>query len=99
MNRVPYVLGIDGGGTKTQCAVGDESKLLATATAGPSNVLRVGETQAPESHHHSVSPACAAAGITPPQLTNCSRWRVGIRHLRRRFRALDWPRRRRPPGT
>jgi glucosamine kinase len=70
INRVPYVLGIDGGGTKTLCAVGDESRLLATATAGPSNVLRVGETQARESLHQSVRQACAAAGITPAQVTN-----------------------------
>src|SRR5580693_7738002 len=70
INRVPYVLGIDGGGTKTLCAVGDESKLLATATAGPSNVLRVGEAQARESLHQSVRQACAAAGITPAQVTN-----------------------------
>ena len=70
INRVPYFLGIDGGGTKTLCAVGDESKLLATATAGPSNVLRVGEAQARESLHQSVRQACAAAGITPAQVTN-----------------------------
>jgi glucosamine kinase len=70
INRVPYYLGIDGGGTKTLCAVGDESKLLATATAGPSNVLRVGEAQARESLHQSVRQACAAAGITPAQVTN-----------------------------
>jgi glucosamine kinase len=70
INRVPYFLGIDGGGTKTLCAVGDESKLLATATAGPSNVLRVGEAQARESLHQSVRQACAAAGITPGQVTN-----------------------------
>ncbi|MGA9978901.1 MAG: BadF/BadG/BcrA/BcrD ATPase family protein [Candidatus Sulfotelmatobacter sp.] len=67
---MPYYLGIDGGGTKTLCAVGDESKLLATATAGPSNVLRVGEAQARESLHQSVRQACAAAGITPAQVTH-----------------------------
>jgi glucosamine kinase len=67
---VPYYLGIDGGGTKTLCAVGDESKLLATATAGPSNVLRIGEAQARESLHQSVRQACAAAGITPAQVSN-----------------------------
>ena len=33
-----YYLGIDGGGTKTTCAVGDESRLLAVATAGLANV-------------------------------------------------------------
>jgi glucosamine kinase len=65
---VPYYLGIDGGGTKTTCAVGDESQLLATATAGPSNIVRVGEVQARESLHQSVRQACAAAGITPPQV-------------------------------
>jgi N-acetylglucosamine kinase-like BadF-type ATPase len=66
---VPYYLGIDGGGTKTTCAVGDESRLLATATAGPSNIVRVGETQARESLQQSARQACAAAGITPAQVS------------------------------
>jgi len=66
---VPYYLGIDGGGTKTTCAVGDESRLLATATAGPSNIVRVGEAQARESLQQSVRQACAAAGITPAQVS------------------------------
>jgi glucosamine kinase len=65
---VPYYIGIDGGGTKTLCAVGDESQTLATATAGPSNVIRVGEMQARESLHQSVRQACAAAGIAPGQV-------------------------------
>lgn len=65
---VPYYLGIDGGGTKTTCAVGDESRLLATATAGPSNVVRVGESQARKSLQRAVGQACAAAGITPAQV-------------------------------
>jgi glucosamine kinase len=66
---VPYYLGVDGGGTKTTCAVGDESRLLATATAGPSNIVRVGEAQARESLQQSVRQACAAAGITPAQVS------------------------------
>jgi glucosamine kinase len=65
---VSYFLGIDGGGTKTTCAVGDESQLLATATAGPSNIVRVGEIQACESLQQSVRQACAAAGITTAQV-------------------------------
>ena len=44
-----YYLGIDGGGTKTTCAVGDDAQLVATAIAGPSNIVRVGERQARES--------------------------------------------------
>jgi glucosamine kinase len=66
---VPYYLGIDGGGTKTTCAVGDESHLLATASAGASNIVRVGETRARESLQQSVRQACAAAGITPAQVS------------------------------
>jgi N-acetylglucosamine kinase-like BadF-type ATPase len=65
---VPYYLGIDGGGTKTTCAVGDELRLLATATAGPSNIVRVGEARARESLHQAVRQACIAAGITPEQV-------------------------------
>jgi glucosamine kinase len=66
---VPYYLGIDGGGTKTTCAVGDESHLLAIATAGPSNIVRVGESLARESLQRCVHQACAAAGITSAQVS------------------------------
>jgi N-acetylglucosamine kinase-like BadF-type ATPase len=66
---VPYYLGIDGGGTKTTCAVGDDTRLLASATAGPSNIVRVGQTKARESLQESVHQACAAAAILPAQIT------------------------------
>ena len=65
---MPYYLGIDGGGTKTTCVVGDESQVLATATAGPSNVVRVGEERARASLQQSVRQACAAAGIAPAEV-------------------------------
>ncbi|PYX43660.1 MAG: ATPase, partial [Acidobacteria bacterium] len=58
-----YYLGIDGGGTKTTCAVGDESHAIAIATAGASNIVRVGEVQTRESLQQAVRQACAAAGI------------------------------------
>lgn len=67
---MPYYLGIDGGGTKTTCAVGDATSLLATATAGGSNIVRVGEAQARESLHRAVRQACVAAGITPRQVAH-----------------------------
>jgi glucosamine kinase len=66
---VPYYLGIDGGGTKTTCAVGDQTSLLVTATAGPSNVVRVGETVARHSLQQSVRQACAVAGIATEQVS------------------------------
>lgn len=65
---MPYYLGIDGGGTKTICAVGDAARLLATATSGPSNIVRVGEAQARASLQEAVRQACAAAGIAPEQV-------------------------------
>src|SRR5215469_905701 len=42
-----YFLGFDGGGTKTECVLADGTgKVLARATAGPSNPLRIGYTRA-----------------------------------------------------
>jgi N-acetylglucosamine kinase-like BadF-type ATPase len=67
---VPYFLGVDGGGSKTTAAIGDESRILATAAAGPSNIVRVGEPQARESLHQCVRQACAAAAITPAQIAH-----------------------------
>jgi glucosamine kinase len=65
---VAYYLGVDGGGSKTTCAVADESTLLATFSAGPSNITRVGQVRARESLHEAVRQACAAAGIDPRQV-------------------------------
>jgi glucosamine kinase len=66
---MPFYLGIDGGGTKTTCALADESSILATAVAGPSNVVRVGEGKARESLQQAVREACTAAGINPTQVS------------------------------
>ncbi len=63
-----YYLGIDGGGSKTRCVVGNESSLLATATAGPSNMTRVGEDGARDALHQAIREACSAAQIAPRQI-------------------------------
>jgi glucosamine kinase len=65
---VAYYLGVDGGGSKTMCAVGDESSLLATVTAGPSNITRVGQTHARKALHVAILDACAKANIAPQQV-------------------------------
>ena len=67
---MPFYLGIDGGGTKTTCAIADESSVLATVSVGPSNVVRVGEANARESLRQGVRQACAAAGITPAEISH-----------------------------
>jgi N-acetylglucosamine kinase-like BadF-type ATPase len=68
-----FYLGIDGGGTKTRCALGNETSILATAVSGGCNVVRLGEVHALESKardslHSAVRQACAIAKIAPPQL-------------------------------
>ena len=63
-----YYLGIDGGGTKTRCVLGDESMVLATAMSGGSNIVRLGETQAREALHTAVRQVCAIANISPAQI-------------------------------
>jgi len=63
-----YYLGIDGGGTKTRCVLGDETLVLAIAMSGGSNIVRLGETQAREALHTAVHQACATANISPAQI-------------------------------
>jgi N-acetylglucosamine kinase-like BadF-type ATPase len=66
---VAFYLGIDGGATKTSCAVGDESSVLGSGTAGASNLLRVDEKQARGALATAVAQACATANINPQQIT------------------------------
>ncbi len=61
-------LGIDGGGTKTTCAIGDEKNLLGTGTSGGSNVVRHGEAQARASVQAAILKACVSAKIDPGQV-------------------------------
>jgi N-acetylglucosamine kinase-like BadF-type ATPase len=66
--RVAYFLGIDGGGTKTSCLVGDETNILGRATSGGSNIVPVGEANAREALAQVIRKACQAANITPEQI-------------------------------
>lgn len=61
-------LGIDGGGSQTACAIGDETSLLGSGSGDGSNVIRVGEAQARKSLASAIHQACAAAKITPKQI-------------------------------
>ncbi len=58
-------IGIDGGGSKTTCAVGDEASVLAVATAAGSNVVRLGEEQARAGLREAIAKGCEAAGVSP----------------------------------
>jgi glucosamine kinase len=71
---VAIYLGVDGGGTKTTCVIGDENSLLATATAGGSNVIRLGEAEARRGLHDAIQRACEAAKV---ELSSIHRISVG----------------------
>src|SRR5580704_11118537 len=59
-----FVLGFDGGGTKTDCVLMDESgAILARSQAGPSNPLRVGFGAAIAAIREATRFALAQAGL------------------------------------
>ena len=62
-------LGIDGGGSKTSCLIGDETSVLGTGNAGPSNVVRVGEALARESLASAIHQACTVANIRTSEIS------------------------------
>jgi glucosamine kinase len=69
---VAIFLGIDGGGSKTSCLIGDEHSVLGSGVATGSNVVRVGENRAKEALASAIQRACAAAKITPSQIDRTS---------------------------
>jgi len=66
---VAIYLGIDGGGSKTSCLIGDETSVLGTGTGAASNMVRVGEAQARESLASAIRQACTVAGIKPSEIS------------------------------
>ncbi len=61
-------MGIDGGGSKTSCLVGDESSILGSGRAAGSNLVRVGETEARNALAAAIRQACSVANISPSQI-------------------------------
>jgi len=66
---VPFFLGIDGGGTKTRCLLGDEDSVLGTGTSSSCKVQRVGEACAHDALATAIHEACVQAGISPREIT------------------------------
>jgi glucosamine kinase len=63
-----FYLGIDGGGTKTRCLLGDETTVIARSTAGGSNVVRLGEQSARDALHIGIKQVCASANVSPSKI-------------------------------
>ena len=59
-----YFLAIDAGGTRTQCLLADESRVLARATTGTVKLMRVGEQEATARLQAMLGEVAAAAGVT-----------------------------------
>lgn len=72
---MPFYLGLDGGGTKTDLALGDGSRLLARAESPTIKIRKVGKEQAYANLKRGIEQACTAANISPRDL---SRTCIGI---------------------
>ena len=63
-----YVLGVDGGGTKTACVISDTGgRLLGAGIGGSSNYLTVGEEEAKRSIQVAVERAIEKSGVRIPK--------------------------------
>jgi glucosamine kinase len=67
---VTYSLGVDGGGSKTDCVIlRADGEIIGRGAAGPSNPLRVGFPAAFEAVRTAAAMAMAEADLVPPQIT------------------------------
>ena len=63
-----YYLGMDGGGSKTTCLIGDETSTLGSGSAAGSNIVRVGEQAARAAITAAMLQASIVAGVPLSQI-------------------------------
>jgi N-acetylglucosamine kinase-like BadF-type ATPase len=84
------VVGVDGGGTKTNAVILDRNlNLLGEGIAGPSNPLRVGVVKAAAAVREAVDKACDAARLRRTDLVAAEVGLAGVRRLELRARMHD----------
>lgn len=84
------VVGVDGGGTKTEAVIMDRrQQILGKGTAGPSNPLRVGVSQAATAVGEAIDRACAAANIRRSDIVAAEIGLAGVRRLELRERMRE----------
>src|SRR5687767_1724710 len=83
-----FVVGVDGGGSKTRAAVIDSDNVLGEGLAGPSNPLRVGIATAAAAVRDAVDKACSAASIKRHEIAAVGVGLAGVRRedIRARMR-------------
>ena len=65
-----YVLGVDAGGTKTHCAVADETgRIVGEGFSGPANHQTCGRERTKQSLQEAVGKALSAAGLEKKDIT------------------------------
>lgn len=88
--RHDLVLGVDGGGTKTHAIIADQrQQVLGEGTAGPSNPLRVGVSNAVAAIREAVDQACIAADVQRADLAAAEVGLAGVRRTDIRERMRD----------
>src|ERR1044072_3714040 len=82
LNRLSSVVGVDGGGTKTEAVIMDASlRVIGGGHAGPSNPLRVGIAGAAAAVREAIDNACASAKLRRGDLIGAQ---IGLAGARRR---------------
>jgi len=66
---VAFFLGIDAGGTKTECLIGDEERVLASSLAGTVKIKKIGHDAAGQALELAIKAACSHAKVAPAQLS------------------------------
>ena len=83
-------LGVDGGGTKTNVALMDEShEVVAEGTGGPSNPLRVGVETAVANIAKAIDTACDSGGVSRGDIVAATLGLAGVRRADIRERVRD----------
>ena len=84
------ILGVDGGGTKTDAVILDLNlNILGEGVAGPSNPLRVGVVSAAAAIRQAVDKACDVAGLRRTDLVAAEIGLAGVRRPELRARMQD----------
>lgn len=64
-----YFLAIDGGGTKTECVIGDEQRVLGSAVGSTIKIKKVGNKTAAEALQSAIHDACKRANVKPDEFS------------------------------
>lgn len=85
-----YLLGVDGGGTKTRAVLTDgDCNTIGEGLAGPSNPLRVGVAEAAKAVREAAEQACEAAGVRRVEVSAAEVGLAGVKRADLRARMKE----------